>query len=78
MKKCILFLDMHGFTTFSESRSAMDCHKVLKRLFALINHVTYEGGGKVDKIIGDAMRLVFDEPTKCLQSIVKLRLKYPK
>jgi class 3 adenylate cyclase len=74
-EKSIVFLDMHNFTSFSEARLPIECYDVLNSYFELINKVTYAGGGKVEKIIGDAMMLAFDDPQRCLTSIVELRKK---
>jgi class 3 adenylate cyclase len=73
VEKCIVFLDMHDYTKFSESLSTIDCHDVLNQYFEIINKTTYTNGGRVDKIIGDAMMVVFDDPRQCLTGIVELR-----
>ncbi len=73
VEKCIAFLDMRDYTGFSENHSTMECYEVINEYFTLINKTIYEGGGRVDKIIGDAMMIVFDDPAGCLHSVVQLR-----
>jgi hypothetical protein len=46
---------------------------VLNEYFGVINRLTYEHGGRVDKIIGDAVMIIFDDPGQCLAAIVQLR-----
>lgn len=73
VEKCIVFLDMHDYTKFSEAHSPMECHQILNQYFHVINATTYANGGRVDKIIGDAMMIIFDDPKACLGAIVQLR-----
>jgi class 3 adenylate cyclase len=75
VQKSIIFLDMRGYTTFSETNTELQCHTILNEYFDLINKITYEHGGHVDKIIGDAMMIVYDDPKQCLKSVVSLRIK---
>jgi|GEM_PF-1913083 len=73
VNKCIVFLDMHGYTTFSETHTTLQLYEVINQYFEIINHITYTGGGRVNKIIGDAMMLEFDNPDRCLQTLIELR-----
>lgn len=73
VEKCVIFLDMRDYTSFSENYTPIQCYEVVNEYFKLINQVIFENGGRVDKIIGDAMMIVFDDPHKCLAAIVKLR-----
>ncbi len=73
VEKCVVFLDMHGYTTFSESHSTHELHSVINEYFTIINDMTYAAGGQVNKIIGDAMMIVFDEPESCREAILNLR-----
>lgn len=73
VEKCIAFLDMRDYTKFSEKYSPMECYEVINEYFQVINQTIYEGGGNVDKIIGDAMMFVFDDPDLCLKAVVRLR-----
>ena len=71
--KCIGFIDIHNYTTFFETFSALDCQKIINEYFRLIIDTTYQGGGQVDKIIGDAMMLEFSDPQTALKTLVQLR-----
>jgi class 3 adenylate cyclase len=73
VNKCIVFLDMHGYTTFSETHTTLQLYEVINHYFEIINRITYRGGGCVNKIIGDAMMLEFDDPTQCLLTLIELR-----
>jgi class 3 adenylate cyclase len=75
VNKCIGFIDMHNYTTFFETYSAFDCQKILNEYFIQINETTYTYGGKVDKIVGDAMMLEFSDPKQALKTIVEIRKK---
>jgi class 3 adenylate cyclase len=50
----VLFADLVGFTTLSESRDAEDVHELLSRYFATARTVIERYGGTVQKFIGDA------------------------
>ncbi len=78
VNRCIVFIDMHNYTTLVETYSPLECQKILNQFFRIINDTTYENGGKVDKIVGDAMMLVFSDPQACLRSIVQLRREISK
>jgi len=58
----ILFADMVGFTSFSESLRTEQVVEVLNRFFELFHHIIDHFGGHVDKYIGDAVMGVFNHP----------------
>ena len=59
----VLFADLVGFTTLSESRDAEDVRELLSRYFATARTVIERYGGVVEKFIGDAVMAVWGVPT---------------
>ena len=60
----LLFLDIRGFTTFAERRSAPEVVATLNRLFERIVPVVHQHGGHIDKYIGDGLLAVFGAPRR--------------
>ncbi len=59
----ILFGDLVGFTTLSESRDAEDVRELLSRYFDECRQIITRYGGTVEKFIGDAVMAVWGVPT---------------
>ncbi len=59
----VLFADLVGFTTASESRDAEDTRELLTRYFETARTVIERYGGTVEKFIGDAVMAVWGAPT---------------
>ena len=59
----VLFGDLVGFTTLSESRDSEDVRELLSRYFDLCRTVIGRYGGTVEKFIGDAVMAVWGVPT---------------
>jgi class 3 adenylate cyclase/tetratricopeptide (TPR) repeat protein len=59
----VLFADLVGFTTLSESRDAEDVRELLGRYFDKARHLVALYGGAVEKFIGDAVMAVWGTPT---------------
>jgi class 3 adenylate cyclase/nitrite reductase/ring-hydroxylating ferredoxin subunit/CDGSH-type Zn-finger protein len=55
----ILFCDIKGFTSFSESLSAYDVIFILNRYFSIMREVIIRHGGEVNNYIGDAVMAIF-------------------
>jgi class 3 adenylate cyclase/tetratricopeptide (TPR) repeat protein len=58
----ILFVDLVGFTTASESRDAEDTREFLTRYFETARTTVERYGGTVEKFIGDAVMAVWGAP----------------
>jgi class 3 adenylate cyclase/tetratricopeptide (TPR) repeat protein len=59
----VLFGDLVGFTTLSESRDAEEVRELLSGYFDLCRTVIRRYGGTVEKFIGDAVMAVWGVPT---------------
>ena len=55
----ILFADIRSFTNFSESKLPYDVVFVLNRYFDSMGRAIREGGGHLDKFIGDGVMALF-------------------
>jgi class 3 adenylate cyclase/tetratricopeptide (TPR) repeat protein len=58
----VLFADLVGFTTLSESRDAEDTRELLSRYFDTCRQLIERYGGTVEKFIGDAVMAVWGTP----------------
>jgi class 3 adenylate cyclase/tetratricopeptide (TPR) repeat protein len=58
----VLFVDLVGFTTFSEGRDAEDVRAMLSRYFDAASDAVARHGGSVEKFIGDAVMAVWGTP----------------
>jgi class 3 adenylate cyclase/tetratricopeptide (TPR) repeat protein len=58
----VLFADLTGFTTFSETRDAEDVRAMLSKYFAAARRITAAYGGTIQKFIGDAVMAVWGAP----------------
>ncbi len=58
----VLFCDLVGFTSFSESRDHEDVRDVLEQYFAAARGIITTYGGTIEKFIGDAVMAVWGAP----------------
>jgi class 3 adenylate cyclase/tetratricopeptide (TPR) repeat protein len=58
----VLFVDLVGYTSLSESRDAEDVRELLSRYFEQAKTIVDRYGGVVDKFIGDAVMAVWGVP----------------
>jgi len=58
----VLFVDLVGFTTFSEGRDAEDVRAMLTQYFDAASDAVQRHGGTVEKFIGDAVMAVWGTP----------------
>ncbi len=67
-----LFMDVKGFTSFSETRKPKEVVPALNALFEPATKLVYECGGDVDKYIGDCLFAAFRDPEKAVEAAAKL------
>ncbi len=58
----VLFVDMVGYTSLSESRDAADVRELLGRYFETARTIVERYGGTIEKFIGDAVMAVWGAP----------------
>ncbi len=58
----VLFVDLVGFTSLSETRDAEDMRELLSNYFAVARQVVGRHGGTIEKFIGDAVMAVWGTP----------------
>ena len=58
----VLFVDLVGFTSYSEAHDAEDVRTMLGRYFDAASDAVQRHGGKVEKFIGDAVMAVWGTP----------------
>lgn len=58
----VLFADLVGFTTFSESADPEHVKQLVDTCFESLGHEVRAYGGQVDKIVGDALVALFGAP----------------
>ena len=58
----VVFVDLVGFTSLSESRAAEDVRELLGRYFLVARTIVERYGGVVEKFIGDAVMAVWGTP----------------
>lgn len=58
----ILFADIRGFTSFSDTREPEVVVEMLNRYFEIATHIILAYGGYIDKFMGDAVLGVFGVP----------------
>ncbi len=58
----IMFADIRGFTSLSETHSAEEVSKLLNEYFTEIEPIITKYNGVINKFIGDAVLVIFGEP----------------
>jgi adenylate cyclase len=59
---CVMFLDVRGFTEYSNNRPAAEVFRYLNTLFAGMAEVVGSHGGMINKFLGDGFMAVFGAP----------------
>lgn len=60
----VLFADIRGFTTLSESLSAAELKKLLNRYFTPMTRIIFEARGTIDKYVGDMIMAFWGAPVQ--------------
>ena len=58
----VMFCDLVGFTSLSESRDSEEVRELLSRYFAIARTIVGRSGGTIEKFIGDAVMAVWGAP----------------
>ncbi len=58
----VLFVDIRGFTTISESLKPEEVVEILNEYLGLTTKAIFDNGGTLDKFVGDATMAVFNAP----------------
>ena len=58
----VLFVDIRGFTTMSESLKPEEVVEILNEYLSLTTKSIFDNGGTLDKFVGDATMAVFNAP----------------
>lgn len=59
----VMFTDIEGFTTLSETLSPQETVDLLNAYFSLLNAIIHREGGTVNNFVGDAVVAIFNVPT---------------
>ena len=70
----VLFSDIRGFTSISESQSASETFNWLNAFFTLMNSCIVAQNGFIDKFLGDALMAVFDRSEHHAQDAITAAL----
>ena len=69
----IVSSDMRNFTPLIESATIQEIDEVLNTYFCEVIDSTFDGDGEINKLIGDAVLCVFEDPVACLNATVDMR-----
>jgi adenylate cyclase len=58
----VLFSDIRGFTSYSESRPPAEVVAMLNDYFEVMVDIVFANGGTLDKFVGDEMMVIFGAP----------------
>ena len=61
----VLFCDLRGFTSFSESAEPEDVMGVLREMHDAVGPLVFELGGTLAQFTGDGMMVFFNDPIPC-------------
>jgi adenylate cyclase len=67
----VVFLDLRGFTAFSESAEPEEVMEVLRGYHAEMGKLIFEYGGTLERFAGDGIMIFFNDPVLCPDHIEK-------
>jgi len=62
----VVFIDLRGFTAFVEKSDPEDVMAILREYQTALGHLVSEYGGTLERFIGDAVMVYFNDPLPCL------------
>lgn len=65
----ILLADLRGFTSISSSFPGATVLSLLNRCFGQMSEIIFRHGGTIDKFMGDAMLVIFEDPEGTAQAV---------
>lgn len=68
----IMFADIRDFTLMSEKLSSADTVTLLNTYFTNMNECIVNGGGEIDKLIGDAIMALFESADRAVETAVAM------
>ena len=73
MELTCLFMDIAGFTSFTENSGVDDVVDFLNEVFAMIAQVVERFNGDIDKFMGDACFAVFEDPLNACKAALRIQ-----
>jgi signal transduction histidine kinase/class 3 adenylate cyclase len=73
----VVFIDLRGFTAFVEKSDPEDVMTILREYQTAMGHLVFEYGGTLERFIGDAVMVYFNDPLPCpnhAQQAVKMAI----
>jgi class 3 adenylate cyclase len=61
----VVFIDLRGFTAFVEKSDPEDVMTILREYQSAMGHLVSEYGGTLERFIGDAVMVYFNDPLPC-------------
>jgi class 3 adenylate cyclase len=63
----ILFLDLRGFTAFSDSAEPEEVMELLRHYHGEMGHVIFKYEGTLERFMGDGIVVIFNDPIPCAE-----------
>lgn len=60
----VMFVDISGFTRFSQEHSPQEVVEFLNRYFSIVTDIVFKHRGTLDKFIGDAVMAIYGAPIR--------------